>query len=87
VEIVFSTETSFPLSARWLPVERTPIASDYPLVVALHGGIYASGYFEVDGHSMLEKAVTLGMPILAIEAWIDQPSHPALPSFSRSDRS
>lgn len=41
--------------------------SDLPLVVALPGGTYSSAYFDVAGHSLLERAAGVGIPILAID--------------------
>lgn len=41
--------------------------ADVPLVVALHGGTYTSIYFDVPGHSMMEQAAAVGVPILAID--------------------
>ncbi len=54
-------------------IARTPTvaAADVPLVVALHGGTYSSRYFDVDGHSLLDLAATLGIPIVAV----DRPSY------------
>ena len=55
------------LSARWRPIASAPVASDYPLIVALHGGTYTSAYFDVPGYSLLSRAEALGIPILAID--------------------
>jgi pimeloyl-ACP methyl ester carboxylesterase len=43
------------------------IAPDMPLIVAVHGGTYTSAYFDVRGHSLLDQAAALGIPILAID--------------------
>jgi pimeloyl-ACP methyl ester carboxylesterase len=48
-----------------------PVAADTPLLVALHGGTYASTYFDVPGFSLLDLAAVLDIPILAI----DRPSY------------
>ena len=54
-------------STRWRPVKSTPVATDCPLIVALHGGTYTSAYFDVPGYSLLDRAEALGIPILAID--------------------
>jgi pimeloyl-ACP methyl ester carboxylesterase len=54
-------------STRWRPLKAPPVASDYPLIVALHGGTYSSAYFDVPGYSLLARAEALGVPILAID--------------------
>ena len=38
-----------------------------PLVIALHGGTYNSGYFDVPDHSLLERAGRNGVPAIAID--------------------
>jgi len=38
-----------------------------PLVIALHGGTYHSGYFDVPGYSLVRRAARLGIPILALD--------------------
>jgi pimeloyl-ACP methyl ester carboxylesterase len=52
------------------------VAADTPLVIALHGGTYTSAYFDVPGYSLLDRAASLGIPILAIDR----------PSYGRSTR-
>lgn len=47
-------------------IPQSPEA-DVPLVVALPGGTYTSAYFDVAGHSLLERAAGAGIPILAID--------------------
>jgi pimeloyl-ACP methyl ester carboxylesterase len=44
-----------------------PVAADTPLVIALHGGTYTSAYFDVPGYSLLDRAGSLGIPVLAID--------------------
>jgi pimeloyl-ACP methyl ester carboxylesterase len=66
------------LSARWRPAETTT-TWPAPLVVAIHGGAYTSAYFDVPGHSLLERARSLAIGALAI----DRPGYgdsPALPA-------
>jgi len=41
------------------------VAPDMPLVIAVHGGTYTSAYFDVPGYSLLDRAVALGIPIVA----------------------
>lgn len=43
------------------------IAPGMPLIVAIHGGTYTSAYFDVHGHSLLDRAEALGIPILALD--------------------
>lgn len=38
-----------------------------PLVIALHGGTYSSAYFDIPGHSLLDNASTLGVPVIALD--------------------
>ena len=55
-----------------------PTADRVPLIVAIHGGTYTSAYFDVPGHSLLDRAEANGIPIVAI----DRPGYggtPALP--------
>lgn len=65
--------TSEPLFAGLSGRKRFPQrqVADVPLVVALHGGSYSSAYFDVAGHSLLDRAAALGVPILAP----DRPGH------------
>lgn len=43
------------------------IRSGAPLVIALHGGTYSSAYFDVPGHSLLDSASALGVPVIALD--------------------
>jgi pimeloyl-ACP methyl ester carboxylesterase len=52
------------------------VAADTPLVIALHGGTFTSAYFDVPGYSLLDRAKSLSIPILAIDR----------PSYGRSTR-
>jgi pimeloyl-ACP methyl ester carboxylesterase len=38
-----------------------------PLVIAIHGGTYHSGYFDIAGYSLVHRAAGLGIPILALD--------------------
>lgn len=40
---------------------------DVPLVVAIHGGTYTSEYFDIPGHSLLERAAELDIPVIALD--------------------
>jgi pimeloyl-ACP methyl ester carboxylesterase len=47
---------------------RAPVggnAADAPLIVAIHGGTYDSGYFDVPGYSLLDRASANGVPVVA----------------------
>lgn len=41
----------------------------HPLVIAIHGGTYSSGYFDVPDHSLLERAERNGVPVIAIDRY------------------
>jgi pimeloyl-ACP methyl ester carboxylesterase len=43
------------------------VAKEVPLVIAVHGGTYTSNYFDIPGHSLLERAGALGIPIVALD--------------------
>lgn len=51
---------------QYLPASPA-IRPDQPLIIAIHGGTYTSGYFDVPGYSLLECAAALGMPIVAVD--------------------
>ncbi|WIX98013.1 alpha/beta fold hydrolase [Amycolatopsis mongoliensis] len=38
-----------------------------PLVVALHGGGYHRGYFDVPGHSLLDRGAATGFPVFSVD--------------------
>jgi pimeloyl-ACP methyl ester carboxylesterase len=38
-----------------------------PLVIAVHGGTYSSLYFDLPGHSLVDRAGSLGIPIIALD--------------------
>ncbi|WP_329259245.1 alpha/beta hydrolase [Actinoallomurus sp. NBC_01490] len=42
-------------------------AAGAPLIVALHGGGYGSGYFDVPGHSLLDLGEATGFPVFALD--------------------
>ena len=43
------------------------IEGPHPLVIAIHGGTYTSAYFDVAGHSLLDRAELNGVPAIAID--------------------
>ncbi|MBV9919509.1 MAG: alpha/beta fold hydrolase [Pseudonocardia sp.] len=43
------------------------IRTGAPLVIALHGGTYSSAYFDIPGHSLLDNASALGIPVIALD--------------------
>ena len=49
------------------PIVHRAAAEDYPLVVAVHGGSYTHTYFDIEGASLLDRASSLGIPIVAID--------------------
>ena len=49
-----------------LGAEFSP-AAGAPLVIALHGGTYSSQYFDISGYSLLDRATTAGVPVIAID--------------------
>ena len=49
------------------PAEGAAVAQDVPLIIAVHGGTYTSEYFDIPGHSLLDHAAGLGIPIVAID--------------------
>jgi pimeloyl-ACP methyl ester carboxylesterase len=46
-----------------------PVEGPYPLVIAIHGGTYTSTYFDVAGHSLLQRAGRNGIPAIAIDRY------------------
>ncbi|MEV4513267.1 alpha/beta hydrolase [Dactylosporangium sp. NPDC049525] len=42
-------------------------AAQVPLVIAVHGGTYTSEYFDIPGYSLLERAASLGVPVIAVD--------------------
>jgi pimeloyl-ACP methyl ester carboxylesterase len=43
------------------------LTTDYPLIVALPGGTYTSKYFDLPGFSLMDRAIALGMPVIALD--------------------
>lgn len=48
-------------------LDTVETAANAPLVIALHGGTYSSQYFDIPGHSLLERATTAGVPVIALD--------------------
>ncbi len=55
------------LSGRYRFPAAGALTKDYPLIVALHGGTYTSAYFDLPRFSLIDRAVVLGMPIIALD--------------------
>ena len=60
---------------------RGAIGKAVPLIVAVHGGSYDSSYFDLPGHSLLDRAEANGIPIIAI----DRPGYGNTPLLARSE--
>ncbi|MEJ7648274.1 MAG: alpha/beta fold hydrolase [Nakamurella sp.] len=58
---------SFVISGRTNRILDGPGHPDVPLVVALHGGTYTCEYFDIPGHSLLERAADLAIPVIALD--------------------
>ena len=74
-------ELSFGLVSGRQRVPATARAAAAPLVVAIHGGTYDSGYFDVPGFSLLDRAEANGIPIVAI----DRPGYGDTPLLPRGE--
>jgi pimeloyl-ACP methyl ester carboxylesterase len=62
---------------------HTPATATHtPLVIALHGGTYTSAYFDIEGHSLLQRAAALGIPTIALDRPGYQGSEPVDPGDS-----
>ena len=57
------------------------VATDGPLVIAVHGGTYTSDYFDIPGHSLLELAQADGIPAIAL----DRPAYGGSTALPESD--
>ncbi|MHC6225563.1 alpha/beta hydrolase [Pseudomonas sp. X10] len=55
-----------PLSCR-ARMPESESTDRYPLIIAIHGGIYSSKYFDIEGYSLLDKAHEQQLPIFAID--------------------
>lgn len=49
------------------PAAAAGAATGGPLVIAVHGGTYTSDYFDLPGHSLLERAEARGIPVIALD--------------------
>jgi pimeloyl-ACP methyl ester carboxylesterase len=49
------------------PVTDSSFSADHPLVVAIHGGTYSGKYFDLKGHSLLDRAAMNGIPSAAVD--------------------
>ncbi len=52
-----------------------------PLVIAIHGGTYTSPYFDVPGHSLLDRAAANGLTAIAI----DRPGYGGTEALAEAD--
>jgi pimeloyl-ACP methyl ester carboxylesterase len=43
------------------------LTRDYPLIVALPGGTYTAKYFDLPGSSPMDRAIALGVPVIALD--------------------
>ncbi len=69
-EFTHTVTTAGPAQGMTFTGRRRPdaaAAEGAPLVVALPGGTYTSIYFDVPGHSMLDTAEGLGIPVIAVD--------------------
>ncbi len=57
----------FVISGRTNRIVDGPTRPDMPLMVALHGGSYTCEYFDIPGHSLLERAADLDIPVIALD--------------------
>jgi pimeloyl-ACP methyl ester carboxylesterase len=57
------------------------LTADFPLIVALPGGTYTSKYFDLPGFSLMDRAVALGIPIIAV----DRPGYGNTTPFAPAD--
>ncbi len=55
------------ISGRSNRLVDAPRGPDVPLIVALHGGTYTSEYFDIPGHSLLDRGADLGIPVIALD--------------------
>ena len=52
-----------------------------PLVMAVHGGSYTSAYFDLPGHSLLDRAAVNRIPIIAL----DRPGYGSTPILATGE--
>lgn len=68
--VTTSARTTVELRSAWGRVTGRgtgPVGADTPLVVAVHGGGYHSGYFDVPGHSLLDVGAAAGFEVVALD--------------------
>jgi pimeloyl-ACP methyl ester carboxylesterase len=65
-QILFKDNAYAISGIQWIP-EMPLRINPPPLVIAIHGGTYHSGYFNVAGYSLVQRAANLGIPILALD--------------------
>jgi pimeloyl-ACP methyl ester carboxylesterase len=78
--ILFEIEPYAISGIRCIP-EMQPGGRPPPLVIAIHGGTYHSGYFDIAAYSLVRRAAALGIPIVAL----DRPGYGRSTAFPRAD--
>ncbi|HEY5209353.1 MAG TPA: alpha/beta hydrolase [Stellaceae bacterium] len=75
------TVGSIQLSGRRRFPTENALTRDYPLIIAIPGGTYTSNYFDLPGFSLMDRAVALGMPVIAL----DRPGYGDTTAFAPPD--
>jgi pimeloyl-ACP methyl ester carboxylesterase len=57
----------YTITGRRRPAAYAVAGRPRPLIVALHGGGFTSGYFDCDGYSLLQRASRAGCPVIGID--------------------
>ena len=78
-ELLCGNGVSFNVAA----ASASSFAADHPLIVAIHGGTYSGKYFDLKGHSLLDRAAANG--ILAVA--VDRPHYGSSVGVAPSDGS
>lgn len=71
----------FTISGRTNRIVDGPTRPNTPLIVAVHGGTYTSEYFDIPGHSLLERAADLEIPVISL----DRPNYADSSSLQTDD--
>jgi pimeloyl-ACP methyl ester carboxylesterase len=62
-QLLCGNRVSFTVS----PASVSSFAADHPLIVAIHGGTYSGKYFDIKGHSLLDRAAAIGISAAAVD--------------------